>query len=308
MRAYVIYRSFTIVIFLFTWAGFFLNCNIFLMKSSDGRCLFVNSTLSFVGTPIEQAECLLRPVKMYAHLGEKLASLPSPLDSLIGKRFDIKKSQLKEYFNSHNIREDDIGGSLSEPLSRANNNDPDAPYARYLIIHDTSTPNYLDEPFPPDINEKSWRFNDLSRWAQGEHSKAHVFINRIGESLTAVNFNTPWRSTKFEIRILKSKGKGLCLNIELIQPRRRDPIGSPENDAIAPEPGFTIPQLNRLALVYIAASFRRGEWLIPAYHAAIDAGIPNAHDDPQNFDLVLWANQLGKILNEIRTTTPNQEI
>ena len=47
--------------------------------------------------------------------------------------------------------------------------------------------------------------------------------------------------------------------------------------------GLTSPKIQpahreRLALVYIAASIRRGIWMIPAFHAAIDAGIADAHD------------------------------
>jgi hypothetical protein len=57
------------------------------------------------------------------------------------------------------------------------------------------------------------------------------------------------------------------------------------NDRIAEKPGFTQVQYERLALVYIAASHRAGQWLVPAYHLAVDDGVGDAHDDPQNFDL-----------------------
>ena len=99
---------------------------------------------------------------------------------------------------------------------------------------------------------------------------------------------------------MRDRGKGLYLHVELIQPRRRDPEGSPDNDAIAPVPGFTDVQLERLALVYIAASVRGGGWLIPAFHAAVDAGIPKAHDDPQNFDTSRWAKQIRALLQSIK--------
>ncbi len=271
------------------------------LKSQNTPCLFVDSTLSFAGTPINQAKCLLRPVKKYGQLGLRLRRLPAPLDNLIGKPFEIELNQLNRYLKKYDIQETDIGGELTKPLSCANDNDLTAPYARYFNIHDTSTPNFLDKPFPKNINDPSWEHNDLSRWDEGDESKAHVFINLIGESITAVDFSIPWRGTKFEVKILKQKGKGLCLNIELCQPRRRDPNGSPTNDAIAPVPGFTGAQLDRLALVYVAASARKGEWMIPAFHAAMDAGIRNAHDDPQNFNLSEWAERLGGIIEEIKT-------
>jgi len=71
------------------------------------------------------------------------------------------------------------------------------------------------------------------------------------------------------------------------------------NDNVAPVPGFSDQQLDRLALLYVAASVRRGQWLIPAFHAVLDIGIPDAHDDPQNFDLGRWDSRLGALLGEI---------
>jgi hypothetical protein len=41
---------------------------------------------------------------------------------------------------------------------------------------------------------------------------------------------------------------------------------------------------------------------VPAFHAAVDAGIPDAHDDPQNFDLTRWANHLGALLKSIKSS------
>lgn len=57
--------------------------------------------------------------------------------------------------------------------------------------------------------------------------------------------------------------------------------------------------MTRLALRYVSASVQRGDWLIPGYHCAIDAGIPDGHDDPQNFDLAFWAGRLEELLKAI---------
>jgi hypothetical protein len=35
------------------------------------------------------------------------------------------------------------------------------------------------------------------------------------------------------------------------------------------------------------------------YHCAIDAGIPDGHDDPQNFDLAFWVGRLEELLKAI---------
>jgi hypothetical protein len=274
------------------------------IRAQDTPCVFDDSSLSYTGTPQEQAKCLLRPVLMGGHLDAPLKKLPAPLEKLIGKPVNVSKAALRRYLAARNISEADIGGSLDDPVSPANTRDPQAPLARYFVIHDTSTPNYLDKPFPPDINEATWSLNDLrKRWMS--RKVTHVFINRLGESVTAVDFKTelpaPNHGTKFARDHLRDKGNGLYLHIELLQPRRRNPQGKPENnDNFAPVPGFTDAQLERLALVYIAASVRRGAWLIPAFHAAIDVSIPDAHDDPQNFDTARWANQLGTLLKSIR--------
>ena len=58
-------------------------------------------------------------------------------------------------------------------------------------------------------------------------------------------------------------------------------------------------QLERLALIYVVASVRTGNWLIPAYHSSIDLGFPDRHDDPQNFDLDRWAMKLQKVIVEL---------
>jgi len=271
-------------------------------RGQDTPCAFEDATLSYAASPQEQARCLLRPVLIGGHLGEPLKKLPQPLDKLIGKSLGVDRAALERYLVEHSISEDDIGGSLSEPVSRANSVDPQSLLARYFVIHDVSTPNYLDDPFPPHINEAPWIWNDLRlKWLN--RKVTHVYISRTGESVTAVDFKTelpdPHHGTKFARDRLRNRGKGLYLHVELVQPRRRDPKGRPNNDRIAPLPGFTDAQLERLALVYIAASVRRGEWLIPAFHATVDAGIPDAHDDPQNFDTKRWGAHLKALLKSI---------
>lgn len=271
--------------------------------AQDVPCAFDDAALSYRGTPQEQARCLLRPVLVGGHLGAQARRLPSPLEQLVGKPLGFSLDALRLYLLGHNISEADVGGPLADPLARANTSEANAPLARYFVIHDVSTPNYLDKPFPPDINEATWTLNDLhKRWVT--RPVTHVYINRLGESATAVDFKTelpaPNHGTKFARDRLRNRGKGLYLHVELVQPRRSDPQGRAGNDSLAPTPGFTDPQLERLALVYIAASARRGQWLIPAFHAAIDITIPDAHDDPQNFDLARWAAKIDDLIKSIK--------
>ncbi len=250
----------------------------------------------------DQAKCLLRPVSKFGNLGKNLSTLPVPLDRLLSlPTIDLDKDTLRRYLKANNIQESDIGGSLDSSISRGNNNSSRADLARYFIIHDTSTPNFEDRNFPANINDARWSGNDLQQLTQGE-PVAHVFVNRVGESATTVNFDTPWRSTGFEVDICGVPCKGMFLSVEMVQPRRSDPSGGNGNDAIAPNPGFTDSQLDRLAIVYVAASVRRGKWMIPAFHASLDAEIEGGHDDPQNFSLDNWSEHLDNLLKQIRTT------
>ena len=67
----------------------------------------------------------------------------------------------------------------------------------------------------------------------------------------------------------------------------------------APIPPFTAAQYDRLALLYVIASVRSSRWLIPAYHAALDADIRNGHDDPLNFDAESFANSIAKLVDTL---------
>lgn len=266
-------------------------------------CPYDKEKLSFKGTPTEQARCLLRHVKMYGELDAEVKELPELLEKLVGNKVKIDKKKLRGFLKTHDINEVDIGGSLDSKLSTAKLPSGEIIYANYFIIHDVSTPNYLEEDFPLDINESTWILNDLEkRWKNNK--VAHLFINRLGSSINTVDFGSalPEKKfgTKFARDFLKEEAKGLQIHIELIQPRRSDPNGAKGNDAIAPIPGFTKAQYDRLALVYLAVSVRRGSWLIPAFHAAIDAGIKNAHDDPQNFDLEEWCKSIASLLSNLR--------
>lgn len=296
--------------FLTSWKRFllaFLTVGIILIISTPAYSaepckLAPTSEISSV----DQAKCLLRQPKIRGEVGPTLTALPVPFNQLLTKpTIDLDKATFRKYLQAKGIKEADIGGSLDNPVSRTNNNNPSAELARYFIIHDTSAPNFGNDPFPNNINEASWSGNNL-----GNAPKvAHVFINRVGQSVTKVDFQTPFRATQYELQT--NQRKGLFLNIESIQPRRcQIPSGASkckkknngefENDQIAPTPGFTKAQLDRLAVVYIAASVRRGKWLIPAFHVVLDIGVGD-HDDPQNFNLDQWSKQLNDILTEIRS-------
>ena len=257
------------------------------LRGAETNCGFDPEKLEFAGTPLEQAKCLLRPVSEFGRLGQPVVTLPGPLEKLIGQPVNIEASVLQRYLDSRHIGEDEIGGSITNVLR-----------AKYFVIHDVSAPNYLEKSFPTNINEASWSGNNLNRWRTNK--AAHFFVNRLGQSVAAHPLTLPWRATKLEVRVVGEKSKGVFVHTELIQPRRSDPQGHAGNDGIAPLPGFTEPQLDRLALLYVVASIEHRTWMVPGYHAAIDAGIPDAHDDPQNFDLALWAARLDALLADLQ--------
>lgn len=135
------------------------NCKSFIVLASTIGLILISQTSANPQTPcqmvstsqvssVDQAKCLLRAVKIFGHPGSVLTSLPTPLDEILTKpTIDLDKATLRKYLQAKGIKEDDLGGSLDNPVSRANNNNPNAELARYFIIHDTSTPNFGSNPF-----------------------------------------------------------------------------------------------------------------------------------------------------------------
>jgi hypothetical protein len=271
-----------------------------------GRCNFDPATLSFNGTPVDQARCLMRGVDASRNLGPELESLPPGLASRVGADTGLPRRELLSAFLSRQGLEWDFAAYLWQPLSRAKDNDPDAPMARYFVIHDTSGPNYGSRSFPADIDDTS-RINDLTHFECSDgHGKAHVVVNRVGGMLLNHELATPWRETKFELGGNFSGAlKGLFLHTELVQPRRSSSRRG-RDDALAPNPGFTAAQYDRLALLYTIASVRAGRWLVPAFHAALDADIRNGHDDPLNFNVESFAASLDRLVAALQEPVPPQ--
>jgi hypothetical protein len=265
-----------------------------------GACAFDPETLSYAGTPLQQAMCLMRGMDASRNLAPPLPSLPGALASRIGQMTGLpSRATLSSYLAEQGL-EGDFGDYLWLPVSRAHDNDLAAPMAEYFVIHDTSGPNYGHGSFPDDIDESS-KLNDLRNFdCPDGWSKAHVFISRTGDLLVGHDYSIPWRETKFEQAVeFGGALQGLFLHNELIQPRRSSPGHGRRNDARSPEPAFTAAQYDRLALLYVIASVRAERWLIPAFHAAIDAEIANGHDDPLNFDIDGFAKSLDGLMETL---------
>lgn len=255
----------------------------------EQTCRFNPDTLTFeVGDARAQARCLLRHVNKGGVLNPE-QPLPPTLDRLVGTTAVPSLEALHRYVET---RGDDryqrstwsgIAFFLDRPIARAWDNRPDAPQARYFVIHDTSEPWLGSTPFPKDVNNDP-AVNDFKIYFEpGKDPVAHYFVNRKGEVEMGHDFSVPWRATKRE-HFPDVRAKGLFVHIEMVQPRRQQ-AGLPRNDTIAPDPGFTDAQYDTLALLYVIASTRAHVWLVPGFHSDVDAGIPAKHDDPQHFDL-----------------------
>jgi hypothetical protein len=259
-----------------------------IVLKTMGPCNFNPETLSFAGTPLEQASCLIRTPNRLAHLGPPLVELPRALtDRVSGAVATPDRASLRALIRDSSLPPQFAEG-LDLDLSRARDNDPQAPMARYFVIHDTSGPRLSSFA---KINENA-RINNLERFVCSDAAEiAHAFINRLGDVSSGHDFGVPWRSTKFERALsFGTSLKGLFLHVEMIQPRSR---------GRAPVPGFTEAQYQRLALLYTIAGARAGAWLIPVFHAVIDNDIRNGHDDPQNFEVEAFARALDGVTEQL---------
>lgn len=261
-----------------------------------GPCKFDIETMSFAGDPVEQARCLMRGMDETRNLAPTLERLPDALAGRVGKTTGLPSREVLSGYLSKHGHEWDFAAYLWQPLAHARDNDRDAPMAKYFVIHDTSGPTY-GHGFPDDINTNP-RINNLQSFVcSDEWGKAHVVINRMGDMLLDHELSTPWRETKFE-QAAEFGGalKGLFLHTELIQPRRRGARG----DGHSPDPAFTPAQYDRLALLYVIESVRAERWLIPTFHAALDADIRNGHDDPLNFSVDTFAENIDRIVEKLQ--------
>lgn len=259
-----------------------------------GLCQFDVKTKVFAGTPAEQATCLLRNVNEKGS-GSVPQSIPAVLLDHVATDKDLPApARLNAYLAEKGISTGDLGGVIVRG---------DLPEKNYFVIHDTSVDLGVGTTFPSDINKASWQHNSLSGHTDLS-DKVHLIVNRVGASrafrdLKAVR---PASATKLEGYVAPAV-KPIFLHVENIQPRFRSP-GSKKYAWIAPFPGLSSPQMDRLALIYVASSIRAGKWLIPAFHLNVDfqATSLSAHDDPQHFDLNAWGAAVASLVSTLSPT------
>ena len=266
-----------------------------------GECRFDRASLSFAGPPVEQAHCLLRKVKL---LGEKRPQhLPHVLRDILSGPAAPTQAQksaamaaLPEPYRTY------AAEHQNDPVSKTTDGLP----AAYFVIHDTNEPFYGNAPFPKDL-DNDWKLNSFTAYMDktyGPAPVAHIFLTRYGQIWAGHDFSEPWRATKLESsRVIGKASRGRFVHIETVQPRRYLPGYSDRQHTYGPKPAFSRAQYRMLAALYVYASARAGRWLIPAFHATMDAGIPDAHDAPQNFNLRRFGKDLKILLKSNSETT-----
>jgi hypothetical protein len=265
-------------------------CSALANAASIGGCKFDTVTHQFKGGLSEQAECLLRKVKPKGS-GATNQPIPGWLNAHIGTLVTFTKASLGRYLTDNGIATTDITVSL---------NPGDAPDLRYFVIHDTSSP---EEPqasgFPSNIDSPDYAGNKLSSWTGRITQRVNVIVTRDGRSKVFQDWaaKRPLAATKLELQAYAKSSKKYFVHVENVQPRLK-----PAHSFawIAPDPGLSAKQEQRLAVAYVVASFRAGSWLVPAYHFNIDEGLPEGHDDPQNTDLASWVGKIEQIESSLK--------
>ena len=254
-----------------------------------GECRFDRETLSFAGDRVEQATCLLRKIEPLAV--RKAQKLPPVIHRLMEDpgapslgMMEAALAAFPEPYRAYAIEH------ARDPVSQTQAGLP----LLYFVIHDTSTPFYGDEPFPKRL-ESDLLVNSFEPYIARE-PVAHIFLNRVGQIWAGHDFVEPWRATKLESYVIGPAARGRFVHIETVQPRRFAPGSDSLANTVGPQPGFSKAQYRMLAALYVYASARAGRWLIPAQHNTVDAGIPDAHDDPQNFELDRFAQELEALI------------
>ena len=255
-----------------------------------GGCQFDRDTLTFAGSPVEQATCLLRKVERMG------AKSPQPLPPVIRQLMEqggapsaaqqtAAIAAFPQPYRAYAIGYQDLPASQTEaglPLL-------------YFVIHDTSTPFLANEPFPRNLNNDPL-VNSFDAYLADE-PVAHIFLNRQGQIWGAHDFSIPWRATKLESRVIGAPARGRFVHIETVQPRRFLPGATSRGQTEGPQHGFSDAQYRMIAALYVYVSARAARWLIPAFHSTVDDGIPEAHDDPQNFELKRFARELERLVS-----------
>ena len=157
------------------------------------RCAFDKATISFHADGVEQTRCLMRGRDDTRNLGAQMAMMPAPLADRVGNEAGLPTREALSTYQSKLDLERDFSQYLWLPVSKANDNDPTAPMARYFVFHDTSGPNFGHRAFPDEVDYGNSKINGLNKFKMlgRPGAKAHVVINRSGDMLLNHELENP---------------------------------------------------------------------------------------------------------------------
>lgn len=132
------------------------------------------TNLVFPGNAADQARLLLRTVRPLGNVDAAPANLPEILKAALEGRLETPaklKTALRKLIATLKLNEKDhLGGTLDDPISKSGNL-----RALYFVIHDTSSPTLtFGSSFLSDINEATWRRNNLTQHTHTSDPVAHL--------------------------------------------------------------------------------------------------------------------------------------
>ena len=145
----------------------------------NAPCPFDAEQLTFTGLPLEQARCLLRFVKRAGGVDDTPAKLPQSLADLLSNPLDlgITKTRLRSYLQKQGIPESTVGGSVTDRLCHADDDNPSAPLARYFVIHDTCACRKLNPGISVMESTQDWATKNVAGAIDGARDRC-IFLQR----------------------------------------------------------------------------------------------------------------------------------
>jgi two-component system NtrC family sensor kinase len=126
-------------------------------------------------------------------------------------------------------------------------------------------------------------------------------VGRAALTRQVARIDDAWNDPLYEKkRDAKIGGVRSMIGVPLL--REGEPIGviALARNRVEPFTDREIDLVTMFADQAVIASVRSRHWLIPAYHAALDAEIPNGHDDPLNFDPESFAESLEAVVKKLQ--------
>ena len=187
-----------------------------------GPCHFDVETSSFAGDAVEQARCLVTPVRTGGYLNERLEKLPPAFQDYVGNAKDMpSRDALRALLRERGL-EDMFGPGLSKPVSHAHDDDPMSRGATYFVIHDTSSPNFGNKAWPADIDADQGHQQARALCLFEQHrARAHLHQSLRRDSVSARFRKTLARDQVRDRDQFRHALRGLFIHNELIQPRKR---------------------------------------------------------------------------------------